>query len=109
MLNPQRLRIFREVANRGSFSAAAEALSYTQSAVSQSVAALEAELGVKLLERDRRGARPTNAGEALLAHADGILAQLGAAEAEVAAIAGLRGGRLAMASFPTAGATIMPL
>src|SRR4051794_2216113 len=108
MLNPQRLRAFREVAHRGSFSGAADSLSYTQSAVSQSVAALEAELGVTLLERDRRGARPTSAGEALLAHADAILARLDAAEADVAAIAGLRGGQLAMASFPTAGATIMP-
>src|SRR5204863_2666339 len=109
MLNPQRLRVFREVAGRGSFSAAAEELSYTQSAVSQAVAALEAGLGVVLLERDRRGARPTSAGAALVAHADGILAQLDAAEAEVAAIAGVRGGQLTMASFPTAGATIVPL
>jgi DNA-binding transcriptional LysR family regulator len=109
MLNPQRLRVFREVAHHGSFSAAADSLSYTQSAVSQSVAALEAQLGVPLLERDRRGARLTSAGEALLAHADGILARLDAAEADVASIAGLRGGQLAMASFPTAGATIMPL
>ena len=109
MLNPQRLRVFREVASRGSFSAAADSLSYTQSAVSQSVAALEAEMGVTLMERDRRGARPTSAGVALLAHADAILARLEAAEAEVAAIAGLHGGQLAMASFPTAGATIMPL
>jgi DNA-binding transcriptional LysR family regulator len=109
MLSPQRLRIFREVASRGSFSAAADSLSYTQSAVSQSVAALETEIGATLLERGRRGARPTDAGEALLAHADAILARLDAAEAEVAAIAGLRGGQLAMASFPTAGATIVPL
>src|SRR4051794_2339288 len=109
MLNPQRLRVFREVAGRGSFSAAADCLSYSQSAVSQSVAALEAEMGVTLLERDRRGARPTSAGTALLTHADGILARLDAAEAEVAAIAGIRGGQLAMASFPTAGATIVPL
>lgn len=109
MLNPHRLRVFREVASRGSFSAAAEELSYTQSAVSQAVAALEAELGVALLERDRRGARTTSAGAALVAHADGILAQLDAAEAEVAAIAGVRGGQLTMASFPTAGATIIPL
>src|SRR5258706_2520292 len=102
MLNPQRLRVFREVASRGSFSAAAESLSYTQSAVSQSVAALEAEMGVALLERDRRGARPTSAGAALLAHTDGILARLDAAEAEVAAIAGLRGGPPALASVSTA-------
>jgi DNA-binding transcriptional LysR family regulator len=109
MINPQRLRVLREVVDRGSFSAAADALSYTQSAVSQSVAALEAELGTTLLERNRRGARPTSAGAALVAHADGILGRLDAAEAEVAAIAGVRGGQLAMASFPTAGATIVPL
>src|ERR671935_2784312 len=109
MLSIARLRMLKEVAYRGSFSAAADALSYTQSAVSQSIAALEAELGVTLLERNRRGARPTSAGAALVAHADGILARLDAAEAEVAAIAGVRGGQLAMASFPTAGATIVPL
>ena len=50
MLSTQRLRILREVAYRGSFSAAAQALSYTQSAVSQQVAALEAETGMTLLE-----------------------------------------------------------
>jgi DNA-binding transcriptional LysR family regulator len=109
MLNPSRLRIFREVLNHGSFSAAADALSYSQSAVSQSIAALEAELGVALLERDRRGARPTDAGAALAPHADVILARLEAAEAEVAAIAGVHGGLLTIASFPTAGATIVPL
>lgn len=109
MLNVQRLKLLREVASRGSFSAAAEALSYTQSAVSQAVAKLEAEAGVPLIERDRRGVRPTPAGAALVEHADGILSQLEAAEAEVAAIAGVRGGRLRMASFPTAGATLMPV
>jgi DNA-binding transcriptional LysR family regulator len=109
MLNPQRLAILREVVNRGSFSGAADSLSYTQSAISQAVAALEAEVGVTLIERDRRGARPTSAGAALVEHADGILARLDAAEEDVAAIAGMRGGRLRMASFPTAGATIVPL
>jgi DNA-binding transcriptional LysR family regulator len=109
MLNVQRLKLLREVAARGSFSAAAEALSYTQSAVSQAVAKLEAEAGIPLIERDRRGVRPTAAGAALVEHADGILSQLEAAEAEVAAIAGVRGGRLRMASFPTAGATLMPV
>jgi DNA-binding transcriptional LysR family regulator len=109
MLNVNRLRILIEVASRGSFSAAAEALSYTQSAVSQQVAALEAETGVTLLERLPRGVRLTPAGEVLLTYADGIIARLHAAEAEMAAIAGLRGGQLRMASFPTAGATLMPL
>jgi DNA-binding transcriptional LysR family regulator len=109
MLNVSRLRVLAEVARRGSFSAAADALSYTQSAVSQQVATLEAETGMTLLERHARGVRVTPAGQALVEHAEGILARLETAEAEIAAIAGLRAGRLRMASFPTAGATLMPL
>src|SRR5471030_2214995 len=109
MLHLNRLHVFVEVAKSGSFSAAAEALSYTQSAVSQQIAALEAETGVTLIERLPRGVRLTTAGEALLTHAEGILGRLSAAEAEMEAIAGLRGGQLRMASFPTAGATLMPL
>ena len=109
MLNVGRLKVLREVAARGSFSEAADALSYTQSAVSQAIAALEAELGVRVIERNRRAVRPTPAGAALIDRADAILAQLDAAEEEVAAIAGARGGRLRMASFPTAGATLMPV
>ena len=108
MLNSSRLNVLREVVERGSFSAAADALSYSQSAVSQSIATLEGELGAPLIERDRRGVRPTAAGAALAAHAEGILARMDDAEAEVAAIAGGRGGRLRVASFPTAGATLMP-
>jgi DNA-binding transcriptional LysR family regulator len=109
MLNVGRLRVLREVAYRGSFSSAAEALSYSQSAVSQQIAALEAETGLTLLERHPRGVSLTAAGQALVGHAEGILARLEAAEDALSAIAGLRGGRLRMASFPTAGATLMPL
>src|SRR6202011_6210006 len=109
MLSVPRLRVLREVAHRGSFSAAAEALSYTQSAVSQQIATLEAEIGLALLERHPRGVTLTAAGQALIGHAEGILARLEAAEGAMSAIAGLRGGRLRMASFPTAGATLMPL
>jgi DNA-binding transcriptional LysR family regulator len=109
MLNVGRLRVLKEVAYRGSFSAAADALSYTQSAVSQQVATLEAETGLTLLERHPRGVSLTAAGQTLVGHAEGILARLEAAQAALSAIAGLRGGRLRMASFPTAGATLMPL
>jgi DNA-binding transcriptional LysR family regulator len=109
MLNAGRLRVLREVAYRGSFSAAAEALSYTQSAVSQQIAALESEAGMPLLERHPRGVTLTAAGQTLVRHAEGILAGLDAAETALASIAGLRGGRLRMASFPTAGSTLMPL
>jgi DNA-binding transcriptional LysR family regulator len=109
MLNVQRLRVLREVLAQRSFSEAASALNYTQSAVSQAISTLEAEAGVPLIERDRRGLRPTSAGERLNEHGARILTQLDAAEAELAGIAGLKGGELRMASFPTAGATLMPL
>ena len=108
MLDVRRMRVLREVAARGSFSAAADALSYTQSAVSQQIAALEREAATRLVERSARGVRLTEAGRALVAHADVILARLDDAEHELEAIAGLRGGRLRLCSFPSAGATIMP-
>src|SRR5438552_12881850 len=109
MLNVARLRVLKEVAYRGSLSRAAEALSYTQSAVSQQIAALEAEAGMALLERHARGVSLTAAGQTLVGHAEGILARLDAADAALAAVAGLRGGRLRMASFPTAAAPLTPL
>lgn len=108
MLNLTRLKVLSEVVNRGSFSAAAFALDYTQSAVSQSIARLEAEMGTTLVVRDRRGVRPTAAGTALLGHAEVIFAQVQAAEDDLAAVLGLRGGHLRVASFPSAGATLMP-
>jgi DNA-binding transcriptional LysR family regulator len=109
MINLARLRVLCEVVSRGSFSAAAEALSYTQSAVSQSIARLESETGAMLVIRDRRGIRPTAAGATLVDHAEAIFAQVQAAEAELEAVLGVRAGRLRVASFPSAGATLMPL
>ena len=109
MLNVGRLRVLTEVVGRGSFSAAAEALSYTQSAVSQAIARLEAETGTTLVVRDRQGIRPTAAGATLVEHAETIFAQIDAAETDLAAVLGVRIGRLRMASFPSAGATLMPL
>ncbi len=76
--------------------------------ISQAIATLEKEAGAPLIERNRGGARPTAAGAALAGHADGILAQIEAAEIEVAAVSAGHGGRLRTASFPTAGATLMP-
>lgn len=108
MLSLARLRVLQEVVQRGSFSAAADALDYTQSAVSQSIARLEAETGAALVVRDRRGVRPTPAGATLLEHADAIFAQVQAAEDELAALLGLRRGRLRVASFSSAGSTLMP-
>ena len=109
MLDVRRMRVLREVALRGSFSAAAESLSFTQSAISQQIAALEREAGAVLVERSARGVRLTEAGEAVVRHADGILGRLAEAEAELEAIAGLRGGRLRIGAFESAAATLMPV
>jgi len=108
MLDVRRMRVLREVANRGSITAAAQALSFTPSAVSQQIAALEREAGIALVERGPRSIRLTEAGHALVGHTDEVLARLQAAELDIQAIGALRRGTLRVASFPTAYATIMP-
>ena len=108
MLDPRRLRVLQEVAARGSFSAAAAALAFTQSAVSQQIAALEREAGTRLVERGVRPLRLTDAGHALLAHAEAVLARLEEAQQELGEIARLRRGRLRLASFPTAVESLVP-
>jgi DNA-binding transcriptional LysR family regulator len=109
MLDSRRLRVFCEVARRGSFSAAAEGLGYTQPAVSRQIATLEAEVGARLVRRVPQGAVLTDAGTVLFERAKVILASLQDAEAEVKALDGLEGGRLRFASFASASATIVPL
>src|SRR3954469_18433250 len=109
MLDVRRLRTLREVARRGSFSAAAEALSFTQPAISRQIAALELEAGTQLVDRRSRGVRLTPAGELLLEHADVILDRLARAETQLEALAGLAGGRLRLGTFGTANATLIPL
>jgi DNA-binding transcriptional LysR family regulator len=108
MLDARRLRVLAQVARGGSFSAAAAALDYTPSAISQQVAALEREVGATLVERGPRGVALTEPGRALVRHAERIMAGLDAAEAEVQALAGLRSGRLTLGWFATAGATLVP-
>ena len=87
MIDVRRLRVLSEVAARGSFSAAATALSITQSAVSQHVAALEREVGLALVERGTRPVELTEGGHALVRHATGIFARLDGAEQELGEIA----------------------
>ena len=108
MLDVRRLRVLREVARCGSLARAADTLSYTPSAVSQQIAALEREAGTVLLERRARGVVLTEAGRTLVEHATAILDLLDAAEAALAELAELKRGRLRMASFATAGATVLP-
>ena len=108
MFDVKQLRVLRAVAEHGSFSAAADALSYTQPAISQQIAALEKRAGTTLVDRGSRGVRLTDAGQALVEHAEVVIARLAAAEAELEAIAGVRGGRVRLSSFPSAGASLLP-
>ncbi|MER6501674.1 LysR family transcriptional regulator [Streptomyces sp. NPDC001455] len=108
MIEARHLRVLRAVAATGSFSAAARELGCTQPAVSQQMKALESSAGTTLLIRTGREMRLTQAGEALVRHASGILAGLTAAEEEVAAIAGLRAGRVRLVSFPSGSSTLVP-
>jgi molybdate transport repressor ModE-like protein len=108
MIEARHLRVLRAVARTGSFSAAARDLGCTQPAVSQQMKALEQSTGTPLLVRGAREMRLTQAGEALVRHAAGILAGLTAAEEEVAAIAGLRAGRVRLSSFPSGSSTLVP-
>src|SRR5215212_156554 len=101
------LRVLREVAATGSFSAAAGALGYTQSAVSRQVAALEAAAGRQLFERRHDGARLTSAGDRLLARAATVLAELDAARRELDGLATATGA-VRLGAFASAGAALVP-
>ncbi|MFE6749687.1 LysR family transcriptional regulator [Kitasatospora purpeofusca] len=99
-MEPQQLRTFVTVARLGSFSEAARELGYTQSAVSQQIAALEADLGTAVLHR--RPVGPTGAGERLLEHAGALLLRIDAARADIARLAGAASARLVVGATPLA-------
>jgi len=103
-----RARILREVGRLGSMTAAARALSYTQPAISHHIARLEAEAGTPLVVRHGRGVRLTEAGRILADQAGEVIALMEEARERVAAIAGLRAGRVRVAMFPTAAAAFLP-
>src|ERR671915_1944688 len=111
MLDVRRLRLLRELHERGTVTAVAQALAYTPSAVSQQLATLEREAGVRLVERHGRRLRLTDAGRGLVEHADAVIARLELAEAELAAAAGHEvAGRVRVAAFQTAAAgLVLPL
>lgn len=102
MLDLKHLATLREVARRGSFAAAAEALSIAPSAVYQQMANLEEEAGAVLFERSRRGNRLSEGGRMLVDRAETILAGVADAEAELASISALRRGTLRFGSFTSA-------
>jgi DNA-binding transcriptional LysR family regulator len=107
MLDPRRLLTFRAVALAGSFSAAARELSLTQPAVSQQVAALERELGARLLHRGPGGLSLTDAGALALEHADALAERMAIADAQLGEL-GNEEGKLRVGAFPSALATVVP-
>ena len=99
MLDLRRLRLLRELHERGTIAAVADALSFTPSAVSQQLAMLERETGVRLLERAGRGVRLTDAALTLAGHADALLERAALAESDLAAAAATVSGRGRIAGF----------
>jgi DNA-binding transcriptional LysR family regulator len=108
MLDLRRLRLLRELARRGTITAVAEALSYSPSAVSQQLAALEKEAGVRLLEPAGRRLRLTPQGDLLVAHTQVLLEEMERAEAELAQSLNETVGTLRVAAFQTAVLALVP-
>jgi DNA-binding transcriptional LysR family regulator len=108
MLDLRRLRLLKEFADRGTIAAVAAALGYTASAVSQQLSALEREAGATLLDRAARSVELTDAGRRLAVHAEIVLAQVEAAEAELSAQEVQPSGRVCVAAFPSAAAAFAP-
>ena len=102
MLDLRRLRLLRELHERGTIAAVADALQFTPSAVSQQLAMLERETGVRLLERAGRGVRLTDPALVLVDHAAALLARAELAEADLAAAAATVAGRVRIAAFQSA-------
>src|ERR687891_2543427 len=107
MLDVKRLRLLSELARRGTIAEVARVVGYTPSAISQSLMQLEREVGVTLLERDGRRVRLTPAARGLVARADRVLAELDAAEAELAAEHETVHGDVVIGSFPSAAARLV--
>jgi len=101
-------RVLREVAARGSFTAAADTLGYTQSAVSRQIATMEAAAGAPLFRRASRGVRLTESGRVLLRRADRVLDEVEAAQRELSGVRESATGRLRVGAFPTAVAALLP-
>jgi DNA-binding transcriptional LysR family regulator len=108
MLDVRRLEVLKAVVDAGSVTAAAAALGYTPSAVSQSVAALGRDAKTPLFEKAGRGLRPTQAGLLLAERAQAVIAQLEEAEAALEALRSGQAGRVRVAAFATAGAALVP-
>ncbi|MEB8338232.1 LysR family transcriptional regulator [Streptomyces endophyticus] len=101
------LRVFRAVAEQGTFTAAAASLGYTQSAVSRQIAAIERAAGAELLERRRGGVRLTTAGRVVMRRATVVLDEIDATARELSGLPG-EGGTVRLGWVPSAGTSLVP-
>src|ERR687897_3532162 len=108
MLDVNRLRVIDAVARRGSVTAAAKELNYSQPSVTHHLGRLEAETGAQLLQRAGRGIRLTQAGQLLAGRAAEIIGRIDAAGAELSAHVGLTAGRVRLAGFASALGVLAP-
>ncbi|HEY7564542.1 MAG TPA: LysR family transcriptional regulator, partial [Acidimicrobiia bacterium] len=108
MLDLKRLRFLREVAERGTITAAAEALAYTPSAISQQIAILEDEVGIQLLERQGRNVALTQAGKVLVARSDDVFDAVERATTAVSEAAGEVAGNVVVGALQSVMATLLP-
>jgi molybdate transport repressor ModE-like protein len=108
-LDLHRIRVLTSIARAGTMTGAAQELGYTLSAVSQQVRKLESDVGMPVLARHPRGVTLTDAGRAIVEHGALMERQLAALDARLADIAGLRAGSLRLGTFPTAGASLLPV
>ncbi len=107
-LDLQTVRVVRQIAEHGTLTAAADALGYSQPALSQQLRRFEERTGIALVDRVGRGIRLTQSGKVLARHANAVATALEAAAGELAEIRGLRAGRVRLVAFPSASATLVP-
>ncbi|MFN2595360.1 MAG: LysR family transcriptional regulator [Actinomycetota bacterium] len=108
MIDVRRLVVFKAVFDHGSITGAASALGYSPSAISQNISALERESGIELFRKSGRGIRSTEAGDLLATHAEVVLEQVREAEEALEKLRSGRAGRMRVAAFATAGASVVP-
>ena len=108
LLKMGELRAIAEIAQRGSILAAAATLGSTQPALTRTLAAAEAKLGVKLFERLPRGVRPTLFGEAMLSRTAAIFSEIRGAADDIASLNGLARGTVSIGAVPLAAAGLVP-
>lgn len=108
MFDPHQLRVLLEVARTGTYTAAAEALGYTQPAVSYQMRTLERSAGTPLVTRAGRGVRLTPAGRMLARQAEVVLTALRAAENELATLTSTGGGQVRMSAFQSGSVSLVP-